>query len=612
MSIKDNYPIVSPSLSLDFANTKVLDSRITFSRPTSSVYYDGQTVSLAEQNLVLQSQTFDNASWNKASSITVTSNASNAPDGTLTASALLETATTGTHFVYQTATTQTATVQNFSAYIKANGRDFATVGVSTSGTSNYYSVTINLTSGVITQELKTGAVGASGSAIVISVGGGWYRVSTTTIGAIYVIVGSASQGTFTSTNSGFENYLGDITKGIYAWGAQLEQRDTVTAYQPTTTQPITNYIPTLLTAPANSARFDHNPVTGESLGLLVEELRTNLVLRSEEFDNVAWTKSNATVTADTIVAPDGTLTGDLLSVVSSGRSYILSSANTASNTVLSGSIFVKAGNQNNVCLTTSIGNVGVRQWFNLATATSGSAISLGGVKNSSEITSIGNDWYRISLSITASAGTVQYLILDVVTGDNVLSGNSGDNVYIWGAQLEAGSFPTSYIKTEASQVTRSADSASMTGANFSDWYRQDEGSIYVEGRHTPNGGYRANYIAFNNGTGNEEMLLTAYIEPPYINATVISLNAYQAVLERGPFVANTFNTMSLAYKVNDFALSANASTVVNDSTGLVCTPTQMIIGAKTVYSGYALSGTIKKISYYPQRLSNENLQALTS
>jgi len=189
---------------------------------------------------------------------------------------------------------------------------------------------------------------------------------------------------------------------------------------------------------------------------------------------------------------------------------------------------------------------------------------------------------------------------------------SNDAVDLWGAQLEAGAFPTSYIKTEASQVTRSADSASMTGANFSDWYRQDEGSIYVEGRHTPNGGYRANYIAFNNGTGNEEMLLTAYIEPPYINATVISLNAYQAVLERGPFVANTFNTMSLAYKVNDFALSANASTVVNDSTGLVCTPTQMIIGAKTVYSGYALSGTIKKISYYPQRLSNENLQALTS
>jgi hypothetical protein len=64
-------------------------------------------------------------------------------------------------------------------------------------------------------------------------------------------------------------------------------------------------------------------------------------------------------------------------------------------------------------------------------------------------------------------------LMELYTGD----GYSG--IYIWGAQLEAGAFPTSYIKTEASQVTRSADSASMTGTNFSEWYRQDEGTVYV-------------------------------------------------------------------------------------------------------------------------------------
>jgi len=330
----------------------------------------------------------------------------------------------------------------------------------------------------------------------------------------------------------------------------------------------------------------------------VAELRTNEKLRSEEFDKVAWTKSNATVTADTIVAPDGTLTGDVLSVVSSGRSYILSSANTASNTVLSNSIFVKAGNQNNVCLTASIGNVGVRQWFNLATATSGSTLSLlGGVKTSSEITSIGNDWYRISLSITASAGVTQYFILDVVTGDNVLSGNSGDNVYIWGAQLEAGSFSTSYIKTEASQVTRSADSASMTGANFSDWYNPSEGT-WVFNAITPTivpntillaSNISANQIYVSGGTGR----FSSY-SPAYATTT-------NAVTPNVPFIgAVSFNSMN------------NINTVLNGGNPASATYTNFYANQITASFGATDTVYFKRIAFYPQVSSVAQLQALTS
>ena len=69
---------------------------------------------------------------------------------------------------------------------------------------------------------------------------------------------------------------------------------------------------TLRTAGINEARFDHSPLTLESLGLLVEEARTNLLLRSEEFDNASWTKTRSSVTANAITAPDRTLTGDKL------------------------------------------------------------------------------------------------------------------------------------------------------------------------------------------------------------------------------------------------------------------------------------------------------------
>ena len=68
----------------------------------------------------------------------------------------------------------------------------------------------------------------------------------------------------------------------------------------------------LSTAAINAPRFDYDPVTLESVGLLIEESRTNLLTYSEQFDNAVWTKSNASITANAIIAPDGTLTADKL------------------------------------------------------------------------------------------------------------------------------------------------------------------------------------------------------------------------------------------------------------------------------------------------------------
>jgi hypothetical protein len=427
--------------------------------------------------------------------------------------------------------------------------------------------------------------------------------------------GVATLDTATITSIQNDTAISNVEPSLMLNFAQVKKLDPRITYARASTATYYNQNGVLQTAPSGVARFDHNPTTTESLGLLIEEQRTNLLTYSEDYTNVAWTKSNATVTADTIVAPDGTLTGDLLSVVSSGRSYILSSANTASNTVLSGSIFVKAGNQNNVCLTASIGNVGVRQWFNLATATSGSTISLsGGVKTSSEITSIGNDWYRISLSMTASAGVIQYLILDVVTGDNVLSGNSGDNVYIWGAQLEAGAFPTSYIPTVASQVTRSADSASMTGANFSSWYRQDEGTVYVESQPISLTAQGHNTAGITDGSSSNAFYIQMFTASNVFDYAVANVGTIQAVFSTGVApVPNVDYKNAFAYKTNDFAASFNGGAIQTDTLGIV--PPNMntlAIGNLFVGSSQPLTGHIKKISYFPARLSNEELQEMTS
>ncbi|MCO6981866.1 phage head spike fiber domain-containing protein, partial [Pseudomonas aeruginosa] len=137
--------------------------------------------------------------------------------------------------------------------------------------------------------------GSTWSAITITET--WARFSTT----VTPSAGSRTAGIRLATN-------GDA---VEIWGAQLEQRSSVTAYTPTTNQPITRCQPQLMTAAANVARFDHNPITGESLGLLIEEQRTNLLNWSQEFNS--WPINlNTAVAANTTVAPDGTITGDTL------------------------------------------------------------------------------------------------------------------------------------------------------------------------------------------------------------------------------------------------------------------------------------------------------------
>jgi len=595
MSIKDNFPTIKPSLNLDFANTKVLDPRITFSRPTSAVYYDGQTVSLAEQNLVLQSQTFD-VSW-LVSGASRTANSTTAPDGTNTADKLIEDSSTAVHAVYQ-AKTVIATTHTASVYMKASERSWGFLQFSTGQLGAYF----DLTGGVV------GTVSAGFTASIQSVNDGWYRcsITTTTTSASWTFA------VLTATGDGVISYTGNGTSGLYIWGAQLEQRDTVTAYTPTTTQPITNYIPTLLTAPANSARFDHNPVTGESLGLLVEEQRTNLVVRSEEFDNVAWSKNNSTVQSNVIVAPDGSLTAEKV-IASIGVNFhsVIQNPSITPSTVYTLSCFLKRGEYQYGFLYSDGATKGAIFDLDNLTVTG----SILGVPTSSTIVDAGNGWAKCSITVTSGVSTFSNIWVgptSLPTSANI-NGDGYSGIYIWGAQLEAGSFPTSYIKTEASQVTRSADSASMTGANFSDWYRQDEGSFYAEAMTASNAS--SDQIIF--GIIGTSLTNGVYIvrQSQAASGTVYGIcndaGLQVALLNLGTPSASTEIKTIMAYKTNDFAGSLNSATVVTDTSGRVSQ------GVTVAYIGSSgidqyINSTIKRIAYYPKRLSNENLQALTS
>lgn len=179
-------------------------------------------------------------------------------------------------------------------------------------------------------------------------------------------------------------------------------------------------------------------------------------------------------------------------------------------------------------------------------------------------------------------------------------------------------FASSYIKTEGSQVTRAADAASMTGTNFSSWYRADEGTFYVDWI----AGQDTVFInAFSIGTTvNGESMAVRRGSSGNMAALVTNGGVVQANMTviSGEPVSGTTYKVALGYQVNNFAATSNGNTAVNDASGTVSTNiSTLVIGngwnsTTGSVAGEFLNSTIRKVAYYPLRIQNNQLQALTS
>lgn len=357
------------------------------------------------------------------------------------------------------------------------------------------------------------------------------------------------------------------------------------------------------TASTDVPRFDHNPTTGESLGLLVEEARTNLLVRSEEFETGWAAAGGAVASAGTNVAPNGTATADTITDTNgtTASPFIFQTVTLADSTTYTMSCYLKAG-------TKSTARVGIRNKagsiifsnFDLAAGTTsvGSAIS-------SSIESVGNGWYRCIVVAGSSTGaTSQRGLIYIDTASYTADGTG--TILAWGAQLEAGAFPTSYIPTTTATVTRSADVASITGSNFSNWYRQEQGTVFAEYR-TPASGTRG-VVGFNNNTADERVaLFTSGTDPKLI---VVDGGVTQADLDGGAVVASTMAKTAAAFAANDFSIVHAGGTAVTDTGGTMPTPDRIFIGADQ--AGNYQNGRTKRVMYWPLRLPNSTLQALTA
>ena len=352
----------------------------------------------------------------------------------------------------------------------------------------------------------------------------------------------------------------------------------------------------------NQPRFDYDPVTLACKGLLIEESRTNSCPYAEAFDDASWVKPRSSISADATTAPSGSVTADKLveDSTASNTHYMYRDIPGLSTTTYTYSVYAKAAERTQVTIRADQGTP-TFSIFNLSTG----VVVTQAAGHTASIVNAGNGWYRciVSLAITAGTGKLGQGI--AVNGATSYSGNGTSGIYIWGAQLEAGAFATSYIPTTTTALTRNADVATMTGTNFSDWFNASEGTILISAQSF--GGSSYGLYLFDGTTNNITGLLirtngTSGRAAVMITAGVSQLGALASL------TAANKNTAVLSYKTNNGIAAMNGLEASADTTVTLPTVDRMNIAASNTSTNNCW---IEKIMFWNIATTAAEVQAFS-
>ena len=352
---------------------------------------------------------------------------------------------------------------------------------------------------------------------------------------------------------------------------------------------------------ADQPRFDHDPTTGESLGLLIEESRTNLLTYSSNHQqDITHNFLNGfTSTVHTKVTNiDPPVEGDEVWIIENQGSndFAIKSDDSTQSGYVSYTIFLKRYDSDTVNIKSHFG--GIVGTFNLVNGT----FTNGGY--GVQMLPYSNGWYKIIWTRDYSSQSRQ-------TGITI-EPNSSAGVYVSGTQIEVGPFPTSYIPTTTTALTRSADAASITGSNFSSWYNQSEGTVFGEfSQYAPGGKV---FTISDNTAVNFITVQTNSIVQKAASANVfVSSSNIGRIDSVAAFVANS--TIKFAHGVSNGyrALSAQGETAVTAANPPTLPVVDtMYLGANDSGVATFSNGTISRLTYFPDRLPDAILQAITA
>lgn len=614
------------------------------------------------RNVLLYTQEFDNAAWVK-SSVTPTANSVDAPDGTMTADTLTATGANGTTLQTYTAIsapyvysvwlrrlTGTGNVQ-----ITVDGTTYVTVAVTTTWT-RFNTILMALagsrTAGV--RIVTSGdAVYAWGAQLEIipdaSLTLGSELISSGVIG----LIGSATAATYnTGTGAGSVtrgvdvnnqsfvqwsglsgNYRANITlnsgtgvgirSGNYAGSAYMTAQagsETLTGYIPdiagliTITSSITTAtftlnsfrqitgtvgMPTDYTRNVGGRfqpRFDYDPLSLQPRGILIEEQRANFLTYSEDISNaVIWQTSGGTIGADSTASPSGVTNADALTEdLSTGFHQTFQVYTAPATGPATFSVYVKANGRTKLDVA---GNwlLGTGS-FDLATGTVTGANRI--------IQALGNGWFRCIFSSDFPDTIPRAYAIRMLdaAGSQSYTGDGTSGIYIWGAQLEAGTFPTSYMPTVINQVTRTRDQLDIVAPMYAPWYNAAQGTLVAEFSFLPRT-LTGTIQIVNNGNADGRWANSVSGSIRMFDGTNTATAGSVGVLGAVNKTASALSSSGMAISLNGVA----PGTAAYD--GAFGSEVALSIGGG---SGTTISGHFRRLTYYPTRLSNSQLQALTA
>ena len=567
------------------------DLTFTRSNDTATRVNSAGLIEKVRTNITLYSNDF--SQWTE-NNTTITSDSIVGPFGTDSADLMTLQSTTDEHNVFYTPaiTTSANNAYTQSFYVKK-------------GTGRYMAAWMyfpsNLGGPYATYDLDTNTLAASGTTAagttyinssIEVLSGGWIRISVTGLSSSSTSIIPAIDARTSGSLVPQVAFLG-AGQTYYIYGAQLELSDFgATPYIGPTLGSAVSVGPV-----ANVPRLDY---LGSSCPrLLLEPQRTNLALYSEQFSNASWFKrANIGVTSNAITAPDGTLSADKIAATDNNTvdygvfQLVASGLNTYS-------VFAKKGELNYVYVgwDNTLTTQGV--YFNLNNGT----ISSNPSNYSASITDYGNGWYRCTLYV---ASNVSYFFVSPSANGTsfVFSGQSGNGIYLWGAQAEVGAYATSYIPTLGAAVTRGADACSKTG--ISSLIGQTEGTLFVDLSDVNDLDFPEITIDNNNNT--DRIVLTRSGAGNWgffvASSAASTFSAYSSV-------SSTSGKFALAYSSAGYALYRNGVQIVTGTYDLPTALSAIRFNGRSS-SDFFASKCVKQAIIFPTRLSAADLAALTA
>ena len=367
------------------------------------------------------------------------------------------------------------------------------------------------------------------------------------------------------------------------------------------------------TVGTNIPRIDHTG--GGCPSLLLEPTRTNLQIRSEEFNNSAWIKGNATITANNTISPENVLNADKMQrTTTTGQSYVADflSIGSGSKTV-SVSIFIKKGIGDFFTFRAQqSSSIRVDLIFKYSTKEIISYQGFGGwIAENSKFDELSNDWFRLNMIFTTS-GTSSSLLtyFSSRSSNGVVSDadiNANSNCYLWGAQTEIAPYTSSYIKTTSGSVSRQLDSC-INGGD-ADLFNIYEGTFFLDV--TPFKAGTTHRITLSNNTSNEEIIF--YFLSNDTSISVVSEHSGSTQFSHSENITfDTKNKLAFTFKNNEFKLYVNGNLVHTDTSGNIPTGLNSLHFAGNNGAFNYFQGKVHDTRVYDRVLTQSEAETLTT